>query len=184
MKKMKWAAILAMMLMLSACGQQSNPAASLASTSLSSSTTDSLSFDTDFSNDPTYDTATDSLSTSTDEATPTAPVVESTPTPAPSTSTLPTINPTPAPLLGETLVQNLSKSYPGILSWEKCKVSFQLRNPLFRTLHERLVVTFTHKGQMVEVKEIQIDMAPAIIKSYEFTSTLHADDASVATYAY
>ncbi|MGE5707278.1 MAG: hypothetical protein ACM3YO_03015 [Bacteroidota bacterium] len=182
MNKMKWAAILSMMLMLSACGQQSNPAASLSSNSLSSSASDALSFDTDFSNDPTYDAATESLST--EDATVSAPVVVSTPTPAPSTSTLPTINPTPAPRLGETLVQNLAKSYPGLLSWEKCRVSFQLRNPLFRTLHERMVVTFTHKGQLVEVKEVQLDMAPAIIKSYEFTSTLHADDASVATYAY
>ncbi|HBN07645.1 MAG TPA: hypothetical protein DD435_03010 [Cyanobacteria bacterium UBA8530] len=170
---------------LSACGQpKSNPASSLASSyDSTTTTTDNTS---DFSNDPTTDTSLADATTSV-EPDPTAPViVDPSPevSPSPTPSALPTLMPTPAPLMGDTFVENVQKSYPGIFMWEKCKVTFQLRNASWlRTLRERLVVTFTHKGEVVEVKEVQVQLSPAKISNYTFESTKHADDASVVTYA-
>ncbi|HEY9766781.1 MAG TPA: hypothetical protein V6C82_10460 [Chroococcales cyanobacterium] len=173
---------------LSACGQaKSNPATALAS-SYDTTTTTTTDNSSGFSNDPTAVASATPAATQSVEPTPTAPVIAPSPfpsgSPSANPSALPTLRPTPAPIMGDAFLENVQKSYPGIFMWEKCKITFQLRNASWlRTLRERLVVTFTHKGQVVEVKEVQVQLSPAKISNYTFESTKHADGASAVTYA-
>lgn len=166
-------------LSLVGCGSKATTAPIVLESTTSTAT---ASVEEDFTNNPYIsDTTTDStIATESEE--PSAP--EEVATSSTTTTTTPVIAPTPAPVAGCAKVDGLTKAYPGILAWEKVELSFRVRNPYFlKTLHERMVVTFTLKGQIVEVQEMPIELSPAMIKSYTIRSTQHSDDGQVAIYA-
>lgn len=148
---------------------------------LDSTTTTTTTTEEDFTNNPYISDTTDTT-VATESEEPAAP--EEVATSSTPTTTTPVIVPTPAPVAGSAKIDGLEKSYPGILIMEKVELSYRVRNPYFlKTLKERMVVTFTLKGQIVEVQEMPVELSPAMIKSYTIRSTQHADDGTVAIYA-
>lgn len=85
-----------------------------------------------------------------------------------------------APVKRGVEVELIDTALPGIWKWERCEAQIRITNHEATATQGFLFVSYTLKGREVELQYRSLSLAPGTSQTFTMTSTVQADDATLA----